>query len=179
MRLLQNRTNRFATFLKKWFRKRRTTNLVIVLWNCSNLSCTFQLHCTLCQSYSELLLDSVHGAILFWAVRCTPHGLHRLRTSCRSPVSITCAAMTRSRASSVGDALNSVTMVCMASCSGRRACWSCPVAAAHFAVLLQASLCFFSPLVARVPKPGYLSCQKIVVWGPSAGIIASFFKETW
>ena len=55
--------------------------------------------------------DSVYGAILFWAVRCTPHGSHRLRTSCRSPVSITCAALTRSRASSVGDALKSVTMV--------------------------------------------------------------------
>ena len=108
-------------------------NLVLVLLNCLNSNCTFQLHCTLCQSYPELLLDSVHGAILFWAVRYTPHGLHRLRTSCRSPVSITCAALTRSRASSVGDALNSVTMVCMASCSGRRACWSCSVAAAHFA----------------------------------------------
>ena len=133
LRLPQDRTNRFAIPPKKRFRKRKNKNLVIVFWNCLSLSCTFQLHCTLCQSYPELLLDSVHGAILFWAVRCTPHGLHRLRTSCRSPVSITCAALTRSRASSVGDALNSVTMVCMASCSGRRACWSCSVAAAHFA----------------------------------------------
>ena len=133
LRLPQNRTNTCTTALKKRLRKRKTTNLVIVLLNCLNSNCTFQLHCTLCHSYPELLLHSVYGAILFWAVRCTPHGLHRLRTSCRSLVSTTCPALTRSRASSVGEALNSVTMVCMASCSGRRACWSCSVAAAHFA----------------------------------------------
>ena len=86
-------------FSEKRLRKRKTKNLVIILLNCLNSSCTFQLHCTLCQSYPELLLDSVYGAILFLAVRCTPHGLHRLRTYCRSPVSITCAALTRSRAS--------------------------------------------------------------------------------
>ena len=138
---------------------------MIVPLNCLSSSCTFQLHCTLCQSYPELLLDSVYGAILFWAVRCTPHGLHRLRTSCRSPVSITCAAVARSRASSVGDALNSVTMVCMASCSGRRACWSCSVAAAHFArASAGISVLLLSASSLRVPKPGYLSCQKIVVW---------------
>ena len=87
--------------------------------------------------------DSVYGAILFWAVRCTPHGSHRLRTSCRSLVSITCAALTRSRASSVGDALNSVTMVCMASCSGGSACGAC-----FCRHLCASSLC---------SSPGYLS----------------------
>ena len=164
----QKTPGRKQTCRKKRFRKRKTKNLVIVLLNCLNLNCTYQLDCTLRQSYPELLLDSVYGAILFWAVRCTPHGLHRLRTSCRSLVNITYAALTRSRASSVGDALNSVTMVCMVSCSGRRACWSCSVAAAHFArasagisvLLLSARHQGTSARILKLPKDFCLESKR-------------------